>query len=216
MEGSAAGRARRGVRVLLAVFWLLVLLGGAVNPGYSHLHDHVSDLASYGARAAWIGGLAIATFGVADLVAARVLVERTRTAAVALVVAGVAGLVIALARIHCGGGAAGCASSTVEDSTWTDSVHAGAVVVNAFTFSLAMIVCAFGAVGLARPLWWRFVVAGLAVLSLGLLAQSVGPDVAGAWQRAWLAVNTALLLLVTAAIPDDQGATDLSGAGRGR
>ena len=66
MEGSTAGRARRGVRVLLVVFWLLVLIGGAVNPGYSHLHDHVSDLASYGARAAWIGGLAIATFGVAD------------------------------------------------------------------------------------------------------------------------------------------------------
>ncbi len=77
-------------------------------------------------------------------------------------------------------------------------MHAGAVAVNAFAFSVAMIVCAFGAVGTARPLWWRLVVAGLAVLSLGLLAQSIGPDHAGAWQRGWLAANTVLLLLVTA------------------
>jgi hypothetical protein len=204
MEGSAVGRARRGVRVLLAAFWLLVLLGGAVNPGYSHLNDHVSDLASYGVRAPWIGGLAIATFGVADLVAARVLVQRSRAAGLALLVAGAAGVVIALARIHCSGGAAGCPTSTVPDSTWTDTVHAGAVAVNAFAFSLAMIVCAFGAVGAVRPPWWRLLVAGLAVLSLGLLAQSVGPDVPGAWQRGWLVVNTVLLLLVTAPVPEDQ------------
>jgi hypothetical protein len=198
MTRLTVDRARWTVRGLLVAFWLLVVLGGAVNPGYSHLHDHVSDLASFGARAAWIGGLAIASFGLADVAAARVVGPGSRWAAAALVVAGVAGVVIALSRIHCTDGAAGCPTSTVADSTWTDSLHAGAVAVNAFAFSLAMLVCALGAFGVRRSWAWRFSVVVLAVVSPGFLAQSVGTDYVGAWQRGWLLTNTVALLLVTA------------------
>ena len=191
-------RARWTVRGLLVAFWALVITGGLINPGYSHWHDHVSDLASFGARAPWVGILAIGSFGLADVVAARVVGGASRWAAGALVVAGVAGLVVAANRIHCTGGAAGCGTSTIDDATWTDSVHAGAVAVNAFAFSLAMVICALGAVGARRPWSWRAAVVALAMLSLGFLAQSLGTDLAGTWQRGWLLTNTVVLLMVTA------------------
>jgi Protein of unknown function (DUF998) len=205
-------RARWTVRGLLVAFWVLVLVGGQLNPGYAPWRDHVSDLASFGARAPWVGILAIAAFGVADVVAARVVGVSSRWAAVSLVVAGLAGLVIAADRIHCTGGAAGCATSTIDDATWTDSVHSGAVVVNAFAFSLAMLVCALGTFGAPHSRWWRAIVAGLAVMSLGFLAQSLGTDLAGTWQRGWLLTNTVVLLIVTSR-SRDPGRVDDHGAG---
>ncbi len=192
------GRARTLVGVLLLVFWMLVVVAGRLNPGYSALHDHVSDLASFGARAPWLGILAIATFGVADLFGARVVGPGSGWAARALVVAGAAAVLIATFRIHCTAGAAGCAVATLEDATWTDTAHAVAVAVNAVAFSAAMLASALGQGAAARSWVWRIVVAGLAVVSLALLSQSLGPDLAGAWQRGWLLCNTVALLLVTA------------------
>ncbi len=172
-----------------------------MNPSYSHVADHLSDLASFGARAPVIGILAIATFGVADAVAARVVISASRTAAVALILAGVAGLVIAAARIHCSEGAAGCPRSVVDDSTWTDVLHGQAVVVNALAFFVAMMACAAGRVGAGRAAWWRPTVVVLAVLGLGFLSQAIGEGAVGAWQRGWLLTNSVLLLLVTARTP---------------
>ena len=69
-------------------------------------------------------------------------------------------------------------------------MHSGAVVVNAFAFSVAMLVCAFGSLGASRSRLVAALVAGLAVMSPGFLAQSLGTDLAGTWQRGWLLTNT--------------------------
>ena len=203
MSRLTVARARVGVRGLLAVFWLLVVSAGALNPGYSHLTDHVSDLASFGARAPWVGILAIAAFGLADLIGARVLAPATRRGAVSLAAAGAAGVAIAVSRIHCSEGAAGCATATVDDNTWTDSVHSGAVIINALAFCVALLACALGPYGSGRRRGWRALVVVLALLSLFLLSRSVGTDHAGAWQRGWLLTNTGALLLVTLPRPGD-------------
>ncbi len=192
--GRSAGR--WAVRLLLLVFWLAVLVGGRGNPGYSHLQDHVSNLASFGAHRAWLGILAIAAFGAADVVAGWVVGTASRFAAGALVVAGAAGLAIAGFRIHCLGGAAGCRQVGVDDG-WTDTAHSGAVAVNALAFAVAMVV-----LGVTR---WRdgdqrggALMVALVVVSIGCLLGSLHGEWVGGWQRAWLLINTGLLLWVTA------------------
>ena len=58
-------RAAAGVLVLVALFWVAVVIAASVNTGYSHSRDYVSALASVGADHAWLGVLAIAAVGAA-------------------------------------------------------------------------------------------------------------------------------------------------------
>lgn len=189
--------ARWASRLLLLVFWLAVLIAGSRNPGYTQVQDHVSNLASFGADPAWVGILAIAAFGAADVVGAVVAAATSRFSAAALVVAGVAGLTIAAARIHCLGGAAGCLQSGPGDSSWTDTVHSGAVAVNALAFAVAMVALA-GARWRARDRARAALMVVMVVGSIGCLLASLDGQAVGAWQRGWLLINTGLLVWVTA------------------
>jgi hypothetical membrane protein len=97
------------VLVLLAFFWVAVVIAASANPHYSHSRDYISSLASIGARHSWLGMLAIGAAGVAFVLTAFLLKRSSRTAAIAVAVAGVGFVVAALVRLRCAEGAAFCA-----------------------------------------------------------------------------------------------------------
>lgn len=186
----------------LVVFWGAVLLGGAVEPAYSHAADYVSRLASFGAQAPWIGVVAISALATAHLAGAGLLRRaESRVAAVALAGAAAAGYAVAAFRIHCPGGAAGCAGSSEATDTWTDTVHGLAVGAYEVGLLVAMLATAWWVARRRRHQaggWIAVPSALLAVASLVSVLAIGGPD-AGAEQRAWLAVSTVWLLLLLAA-----------------
>src|SRR5437773_1592285 len=92
----------------LAVFWCLVLLAGAGNPGYSQTRDYVSTLAARGADRGWLGVVAICAAAVAMLATAFLLRSLSRAAALLTGVAGAGFIVVAFTRLQCANGAAGC------------------------------------------------------------------------------------------------------------
>lgn len=189
----------RPVVVALALFWGLVLLGGVLEPGYVHARDFVSRLASFGAQWPAVGIAAIAMLGTAHAAGALLLRRaHARLAAALLLVAGVAGYVVAAFRVHCPGGAAGCPGAGAAPDRWTDVVHRYAVS----GYEVALVT------SMAAVAWWglrrgdRRLAAGslvAAVASAVAVLRIGGPD-AGADQRLWLAVSTAWLLLLVARV----------------
>jgi hypothetical protein len=179
-----AARAAAVAGVLL--FWAGALAAGALAPGYSARADHVSSLAGRGSQVAVLGIAALVALALAHLAAAAVA---GRPLGWPLAAAGAAGLVVAGFRTGCPLGAAGCGTAPNDaPPDLADVVHGFGVV----GYEVAL-VAAMALVAARRgPRAWRLATAAAAVASVLLLLQTGDADT-GAWQRAWLLVNTAWL-----------------------
>lgn len=134
--------AGRVVLSCLAVFWCLVLLLGAANPGYSQTRDYVSTLAARGADYWWLGVLAISAAALALVATALVLRALSRFAAVLTGIAGVGFLVVAFTRLSCPNGPAGCGlGGRFDVSGFREITHSAATTVSAVLLVAAMAWC---------------------------------------------------------------------------
>lgn len=174
--------------MLLLAFALLVIIAASVNPGYLHARDYVSYLASRGADHAWIGMLALATFSGAHALTGRFWWGITPVVWAPLLVCSFFGVITALSRVSCPGGAAGCARRSQGSSpdVW-DHLHGLSVGAYELSFVVAAI-CA--GVVLARghrrgPGTLLLVVAVLSALAF----RAIHEPTPGVEQRLWLAVN---------------------------
>ncbi|MEO8082859.1 MAG: DUF998 domain-containing protein [Ardenticatenales bacterium] len=183
----------------VALFWIGVLVGGALAPGYSARSDYISSLASRGSAVAPIGMAAIAAMAFAHLFGAADAWRawRHRAVAAALALAGVSQLVIAASRIRCPLGAAGCrfeAQPVAQDAF--DALHHDAVLAYELFLLMAMLVLFVGAWRAAPwPRWLGIVSLPLGIASAYLLYRTGAVD-NGLWQRSWALVSSAWLLLV--------------------
>ena len=131
--------AGRVVLGCLAVFWCLVLLAGAANPGYSQTRDYVSTLASRGAELGWLGVLAICAAALAILATAVLLRPLSRVAAVLTGIAGIGILVVAFTRLECPNGPAGCGLGGRFDVSGVREIsHSAATTLSAVLLVAAM------------------------------------------------------------------------------
>ena len=173
----------------VALFWGLVLVAGALVPGYAARQDYVSSLAGRGSSVAVLGVAAIAVLGLAHLAAAATV---RGGPAVPLVLAGLAGLTIAAFRVGCPLDAAGCSfapGNRIGDAQ--SGVHGLAVAAYEVALVVAMV-----AVAVSRRASDRAfaLVTAVATPASAVLLLSTGGDANGLWQRAWLLVNTAWLV----------------------
>jgi hypothetical membrane protein len=123
----------------LAVFWCLVLVVGAANPGYSQTRDYVSTLAARGADYGWLGVTAICAAALAILSTAVLLRALSRVAAVLTGVAGIGFLVVAFTRLGCPDGPAGCGlGGRFDVSGFREITHSAATTLSASLLVAAM------------------------------------------------------------------------------
>jgi hypothetical membrane protein len=123
----------------LAVFWFLVVLLGAINPGYSQTRDYVSTLAARGADYGWLGVLAICAAGVAIIATATLLRALSGFAAVLTGIAGIGFLVVAFTRLSCSDGPAGCGlGGRFDVSGFREITHSAATTMSAVLLVAAM------------------------------------------------------------------------------
>jgi hypothetical membrane protein len=179
------------VLVLVGLFWTAVMIAGSRNPDYSQSRDYVSALASIGAENAWLGMFAIAAIGVALVLTSRLVKPFSRTAAIAVALAGLGFVVGAFARIRCVEGAAYCGVGdrmSIDLENTRGYVHESAVVL-----ATVLLVIAMTALGVAvlrggrRGVGIASLVAAFAtVLTFAL----VSGDSPGTMQRIWIAVMT--------------------------
>ncbi len=185
----------------VALFWVGLVVGGLLAPDYSPREDYISALAARGSSVAAIGIAAIAALGLAH-VAAGVAAQaawRAHALALFLVLAGVAGVVVASARMSCASGAAGCGITITSGKDWIATTHGWAIAFYEVFGVLATAVVALGLVGNRRgrlPRWLRVTSAVLGVASL-LLVSRLGEPHTGLWQRLWVTVNSSGLVLIT-------------------
>jgi hypothetical membrane protein len=136
--------AGRVVLGCLAVFWGLVLLVGAANSGYSQTRDYVSTLAARGSDYGWLGVLAICAAALAMIATAALLRALSRLAAALTGIAGIGFLVVAVTRLSCPQGPAGCGlGGRFEVSGFSEITHSAAT-----TFSAVLLVAAMAWSGL--------------------------------------------------------------------
>lgn len=187
-------------------FWLAVLIGGAVQPGYSHLRDYISALAATTAAPyAWIGIAGIAALGVGLLAAALRLLRRLDGAAggTGAALLGLAGLAVgasAFAQEDCSTALASC--QALEEAGAVSGHH----VIHNLVALAGFLFAALGLLVLAAVLrrtpdlagWrWPTMLAGL--FGLGVIAwMIVGPagDLEGLVQRAFCLVVFGLPVLL--------------------
>ncbi len=177
-----------GVLVLLALFWVAVVVAGSANPNYSQSRDYISPLASVGAERPWLG-IAIGAVGVALVLTAVLVRPFSRVAAIALALAGVGYVVAALARLRCAEGAAFCGVGDRQSTDLENTrgyIHEGAVI-----GSTLLLVIAMTALGIALLRGGRraggiasLVTAGATVVTFAL----VSGDTPGTEQGIWAAV----------------------------
>lgn len=200
------------VLATLAVTWGLVFVAAAQQAGYDHLRDSISALASRNAQLPWIGALAIAAGGIANIAASFMLRRVSQPAALALGLAGIALVVVALAPIRCDGGAAGC-EMYPGGRDWISKTHLVGVGFYEFASVTAAVSAALALLRQgARPV----AAVGLVGAVLSLLLFTAAPVELGLMQRAWLLVHSGLLacvpyLAVTAASRPDVSGLGLSG-----
>lgn len=185
----ASRTAAIGVVLLLTLFWVAVLVAGSANPHYSHSRDYISSLASVGAERPWLGMFAIGAVGVALLLTSAFVRPMSRTAAIAVALAGVGYVVAAFARLRCADGAAFCGVGDRQSTDLENTrgyVHEAAVI-----GSTLLLVIAMTALGIALLRGGRraggiasLVAAGATVVTFAL----VSGDTPGAEQRIWVAV----------------------------
>ena len=187
----------------VAGFWFLVVVAQSRQPGYAPSRDFVSALASEGARWPLLGIGALLVFGVAYLAAGVVLDDDpgTRLGAALLAGAGLLTWVVALARIDCPFGAAGCSLPSESGVLAADTgarlgpeLHGWAVAGSYTLVALAMLVTAV--------LWWRrdrrlgLLSAAALVTSLATVPFWIAGDPPGGPQRVWLGILSAWVVLV--------------------
>jgi hypothetical protein len=173
----------------LAATWGVLFLAASQQPGYNHLRDGISALASRSAHLPWIGAIAIAMGGIATLAASFVLRRISQPAALSLALAGVALLVVAGTPISCAGGPAGC-EMYPGGSNWISKTHLAAVGFYEFASVSAAMSAALALLrGGARR------VAGVCAAGalISLLLFSAAPVELGLMQRAWLLLHSLLL-----------------------
>ena len=194
MTTRRAGLATLG---LLLVFAVLVVLGGSVNTGYEHSVDFVSSLAGRGSDHAWIGVLAIGSYGLAHGAAALPWRHVSRVVWAGLLVCATLLVMVAVARASCPSGAAGCALKGSTDQTDAgDTIHGLSVGIYSLLFLVAAV--SAGVVMARRGRWYAAASAGLvAALSIAALSQ-VDEVTPGAAQRLWFATNGIGLLVLVA------------------
>ena len=131
--------AGRVVLGCLAVFWCLVLLVGAANPGYSQTRDYVSTLAARGAEYGWLGVLAICAAAMAMLGTGLLLRPLSGVAALFAGMAAVGFFVVAFTRLDCPDGPAGCGlGGRFDVSGFREITHSTATTVSAGLLIAAM------------------------------------------------------------------------------
>jgi hypothetical membrane protein len=131
--------AGRVVLGCLAVFWCLVLLVGAANPGYTQTRDYVSTLAARGTDYGWLGVLAICAAALAIIATATLLRGLSRLAAVLTGIAGIGFLVVAFTRLSCPNGPAGCGlGGRFDVSGFREITHSAAITASAALLVAAM------------------------------------------------------------------------------
>jgi len=181
------------------LFWAGVFGAGAWVDGYSAWQDYISSLASRGSPVAPIGVGAPLASAVAHLATGRAVsgAWHARWLAALVAAAGLAGVVVALFRISCPRGPAGCGTTDAVAGDWVDRVHGmGVGGYELFTLA-AMLALAVGGFrrSAAWPRWLGLISLGFAVGSVVLIGQTDGEHL-GLWQRLWLANNLAWLLVV--------------------
>jgi hypothetical membrane protein len=203
----ASRTAAIGVLLLLALFWVAVIVAGSSNPNYSHSRDYISPLASVGAERPWLGMLAIGAVGVAFLLTSTLVRPFSRTAAIAVLFAGVGYVVASFARIRCVEGAASCGVGDRQSTDLENTrgyIHEAAVI-----GSTLLLVVAMTAFGIALLRGGRrtggiasLVAAGATVVTFAL----VSGDSPGTEQRIWVVVM--MLWTLGVSIWTIAGATD--------
>jgi hypothetical membrane protein len=131
--------AGRVVLGCLAVFWCLVLLVGAANPGYSQTRDYVSTLAARGADYGWLGVLAICAAALAITATAALVRALSRVAGVLTGISGIGFFVVAFTRLSCPDGPGGCGlGGRFDVSGFREITHSAATTVSAVLLVAAM------------------------------------------------------------------------------
>ena len=182
--------AGRVVLGCLAVFWCLVLLVGAANPGYSQTRDYVSTLAARGADFGWLGVLAICAAAVAMLGTALLLRPLSGVAALLAGMAGVGFLVVAFTRLDCPDGPAGCGlGGRFDVSGFREITHSTATTVSAVLLIAAMAWSGAKLMRSGRAHAGRWSVGAAAATTVAFLA--MGGSSPGWIQRVGILVATA-------------------------
>ena len=180
--------------MLLAIglLWVGVFIGGSANSGYSQTRDYISALASHGATHPWLGMLAIASPGLACLLTAVYLRALSRTAGIAVVLAGIAFLAAAFFRITCVEGAARCG---VGDRMDIDLHGAEAatheVLVVLATLSLVVAMTAAGVARLRGGHRWLGIASLVAAVATVVTFVAQEGSSPGGMQRVWVLVMCA-------------------------
>ncbi len=184
-------RAAAGVLVLVALFWVAVVIAASVNTGYSHSRDYVSALASVGADHAWLGVLAIAAVGSAIALTFFLVRPVSRVAAVAVALAGAGYVLGAFARIRCAEGAAFCGVGDRQSTDLENTrgyLHEGAVIGSSLLLVVAM--TALGVALLRQGRRTGGIASLIAAVATVVTLALVSGDTPGAEQRIWIAVMT--------------------------
>lgn len=186
------------------------LATGLAVDGYDWQVDYVSSLAARGSTVWPVGAAAMLSLGLAHLAAGRLLRDRWR-AGFAAGTLSTAGLFLTLAstvRVGCPQGEAGCgiAYDLLDDRI--SALHGGFAGIYLVLMLVAMVAAGFASykkTGRARLVLLASIpIAGLAWYALGRFG--AGPDF-GLWERIWLTVNGAWLVLVSALAPAEEPAT---------
>ncbi len=198
---TLSSKARTGVVTLgVVVVWALMMVAAAHQPGYDWTRDTISSLASRGAEDGWIGMLCIGSAGVLTISSAWILAPTSRPGALALLAAGIALVVLSVARIQCIHGAAMC-QMLPKAPDWMGPTHFVAVAVYEICFVTAIGSCAIA-------LWHRGVRLAPFIALLAMAASLLlfwHPLGLGGQQRAWLGVHSLVLIGLTL-LPTPEGA----------
>ena len=185
--------------VCVACFWIGIVAAGSMADGYSAREDVISSLAGRGSSVAVLGVASILMLAPAHLAGARVLasVHGSRIGARLVVAAAVATMLIAVFRVSCPSGAAGCVQVSSEPDA-ADLVHGLAVAAYELAIFGAMVTVAAraGRGSSSWPGWMAVVSVAAALASVILLVRTDGAE-AGLWQRLWVGTNLGWLLLAT-------------------
>lgn len=181
-------------------FWVLdgiaVLLA---EDGYRVADDYVSSLAARGSSVGLLGVVLLLAFAAAHVTGGVLvlLAWRTKVAGGILLVAGVAVLVVALLRVSCPGGEAGCGLDGGPARDFTTALHGVVAGVYGILMWVALLAAGIAAI------WERGgtrVVAILAwpalVVSWASLLMWQGGVAIGIYERVWLGVSALWLVLV--------------------
>lgn len=189
MSRRGRGVLPRAAATGFSAFWAAVLVAGAVNPGYSHVREFMSALAAVPARQPWIMMAGIASLSVATAAAGIELARRLRgpaatVTAVLLTLAGVAGLVAAVAQQDCSTALAACHAQESRNAV------SGHHVVHELAALLAFVLAAVALLPLGRARRrWPVGLAGLfGLVLIAWMVLDTPEAVAGVVQRGFVLV----------------------------